>query len=410
MIKGNVKVRNFWIASPDVGNHAPYWSDASLKHKATFMGYHPNKREHHQIGHTFARVVAPNDILLIARRHHNKPELVALGIVTGNFKTELEGFTPEYRFGSLRQLQPFKQLTAGAAPKGVMRVFRHTTALRKPDPARKSHRTIRNWMARTLDQKTNAMEDKSAEQEIGLRLRALHEHEGELEYEVRTRKKVTLAEQKETALVNAYQGWSNRRKRELSVASYKGLRCDAYEKDRGKLIEAKCSVKREYIRMAVGPLPITSISEDSISASPIWRSSFQEGRIRSYSFGFASRTFMLYGSRNASSTITQAVYSPSFRRSPGVSVIKLLNFASHGAPKAGPTFPVANFLAYTHRRNTSRLSRLDLDRNRRGPRRNDRASRDACPPGHRHRDGRRSCRFSSRTRGALARHAGRADH
>ena len=35
---------------------------------------------------------------------------------------------------------------------------------------------------------------------------------------------------------------------------YRNPRCDAYERDRGNLLEAKCSAKREYIRMAVGQL------------------------------------------------------------------------------------------------------------------------------------------------------------
>jgi len=35
---------------------------------------------------------------------------------------------------------------------------------------------------------------------------------------------------------------------------YKNLRCDAFEAERKNLIEAKCSVRREYIRMAVGQL------------------------------------------------------------------------------------------------------------------------------------------------------------
>lgn len=36
--------------------------------------------------------------------------------------------------------------------------------------------------------------------------------------------------------------------------TYENLHCDAYEKERGNLVEAKWSADREYIRMAVGQL------------------------------------------------------------------------------------------------------------------------------------------------------------
>jgi len=42
--------------------------------------------------------------------------------------------------------------------------------------------------------------------------------------------------------------------RDLFVAQYQKLRCDAYEPAKHNLIEAKSSNQREYVRMAVGQL------------------------------------------------------------------------------------------------------------------------------------------------------------
>lgn len=79
-------------------------------------------------------------------------------------------------------------------------------------------------------------------------------HQHELEYEIRTRGGILRASRAEAQLVNAYHDWVKDQDRELAVATYKGLRCDAFEQKRGNLIEAKCSAGREYIRMAVGQL------------------------------------------------------------------------------------------------------------------------------------------------------------
>lgn len=51
-----------------------------------------------------------------------------------------------------------------------------------------------------------------------------------------------------------YRHWLKIQKRTLSSLKYKKLQCDGYEKNRGNLIEAKSSISREHIRMAVGQL------------------------------------------------------------------------------------------------------------------------------------------------------------
>jgi hypothetical protein len=73
-------------------------------------------------------------------------------------------------------------------------------------------------------------------------------------YKVRTRERVTEFRKREKKLLDDYERWLNKRGRHLSELPYGRLKCDAWEKERQNLIEAKGSTSREDIRMAVGQL------------------------------------------------------------------------------------------------------------------------------------------------------------
>lgn len=79
-------------------------------------------------------------------------------------------------------------------------------------------------------------------------------HQQELEYQVRTHRRIVLAKKDEAELVSRYREWLEAQHRKLQTVKYKNLRCDAYEEERRNLLEAKCAAGREYIRMAVGQL------------------------------------------------------------------------------------------------------------------------------------------------------------
>ena len=76
----------------------------------------------------------------------------------------------------------------------------------------------------------------------------------QLDFLRKTTEEVSFARKEEAALVKEYKKWLADQGRNVERLIYKRLQCDAYEKDRNNLIEAKSSVKREYIRMAVGQL------------------------------------------------------------------------------------------------------------------------------------------------------------
>jgi hypothetical protein len=163
----DVQRRNFWVVSPNVGNHSLYWRQASVACEAAFMGYRLDNRKHKQIGYKFAHVIRPNDILLIARRHRGEPEVVGFGVVVGKFKTSLKGFKPQYKFGSLRKLSPFKPRSAAPPKLLIMDALGQITALCKLSPAQKPFaHTHLPWMERELTGKAAANKRRLHKPEI----------------------------------------------------------------------------------------------------------------------------------------------------------------------------------------------------------------------------------------------------
>jgi len=73
-------------------------------------------------------------------------------------------------------------------------------------------------------------------------------------YLVVTKREARLATKAETKLLDDYASHLERKHHELNWCRWGNLQCDAYEKVRNNLIEAKASCKREDIRMAVGEL------------------------------------------------------------------------------------------------------------------------------------------------------------
>lgn len=76
----------------------------------------------------------------------------------------------------------------------------------------------------------------------------------QLDYKVQTKEQIIRAKKIEFGLLKGYQRWLKQQDRKLSFAAYGKLRCDGYEESPKNLIEAKASISREHIRMAVGQL------------------------------------------------------------------------------------------------------------------------------------------------------------
>lgn len=262
MTTTNPPQRRFWVVSPNVRDDyhtVGLWRQASVLHKAAFMGYPPRDKGHKAIGYKFAHLIRPNDIVLIARSHRRQPQIVGYGVVVGPYKKTLSGLKAPESFGSLRKLAPFNALS-GSPPKRLnfMAGLRQISALHQLHPrTRPAHRKICDWMERQLKTKRRAagadMGGGRRKQTVNFKLTNLP-HYNELEFQVRTKKAVLLGKQREASLLGQYRDWLLKQGRNLQIVKYKSLRCDAYDKKRNNLIEAKCSAAREYVRMAVGQL------------------------------------------------------------------------------------------------------------------------------------------------------------
>ncbi|MGA2661050.1 MAG: hypothetical protein ABSH34_26510 [Verrucomicrobiota bacterium] len=274
LAKDSREHRRYWAVSPNVMNDnttAEQWGEASVRHRAAFMGYWPDDGEHPS-GPKFAGMtekgIQPGHIILIARRHDKKPEIVGFGIVSGKCARRLKNFKPpgDEPFGSLRWMRPFKPWSRPPSGIPLIDALRHNAALAELHPDwNDAHRKVCKWMERQLGKKRQAGEQRGVatnSEDEGDRLRPsakpvslveLQENP-QLDHVVRTKSDVKEVRKIEDKLLHDYRDWLKKQHRNLLAAKYKRLRCDGYEKRRHNLIEAKSAISREYIRMAVGQL------------------------------------------------------------------------------------------------------------------------------------------------------------
>jgi len=255
--KPNLLGRHYWVVSPNVRNDEATvgaWRQASLLAKAAFMGWYPDEAGHGEMGPGFAKNIKPNDIILIARRHNHVPEIVGFGIVRGKYGNaeKLNGVKTPDTFGSLRKLRPFIPWSRPPTNVPLIEAIRHTRALAKLHPQTNlAHKRVCEWMEHQLN--GNERKNEGTEMPSCVDVTRLRENP-QLEYTVQTERKVRQAKTDEDKLLRDYHRWLKGQARKLSAVKYRSLRCDAYEEERQNLIEAKCSISREHIRMAVGQL------------------------------------------------------------------------------------------------------------------------------------------------------------
>lgn len=227
---------------------------------AAFMGWPLD----HPIGHKFAHVIAPGDVILIARRYESEPEIVGFGVVRGKFKRHIKGVKTPTEFGSARTLRPFIPMSEAPQRIRLIEALGHTRALVKlhPSPADsqylKAHSLVRDWMENVLTK--NAKKNppintgpKDLAPSKGLQI-AAPPNNFQLDYDVRTETQKIKAVKNEAVLLDAYRLWLEKQARKLPTTKQGKLQCDGFEERRHNLIEAKSETSREHIRMAVGQL------------------------------------------------------------------------------------------------------------------------------------------------------------
>jgi hypothetical protein len=262
---------SYWVVSPNVRNNehtVDAWRRASVSAGAAFMGWAPNNWGSGQIGPRFAGKtkggVQTGDIMLIARRHRFEPEIVGFGVVRGKFATRITGIKTPENFKSLRRLKPFIPWS-GPPPLDVplKEVVRHTKSLVQLHPDwNGAHGRVCDWLDEQLQnhrpsggksEKVAARQKNRVKTSLGPQIVSAPENY-QLDYKFQTKTKIICAKKVEAELLAGYTHWLEQQDRELSAVKYNSLQCDAYEEHRRNLIEAKSSVRRENIRMAVGQL------------------------------------------------------------------------------------------------------------------------------------------------------------
>lgn len=253
-------MRNYWVVSPNVRNNeatVSAWRRASVLGHAAFMGWKPGD---HEVGTRFVEKIEPGDVILIARRHHFEPEIVGFGIASGNVRRILKAVSTPQSFGTARRLSPF--VPVSRAPKGVpvIEVLHHTSALARLHPnSRDAHAQVCRWMDKLLSRNhQHSKEPKSKDEGVvqnatEAQLVDSPKHH-QLDYIVQSREETKKARKEEARLLISYHRWLKRQGRVLVTATHGKLQCDAFEKARRNLIEAKSSTRREHIRMAAGQL------------------------------------------------------------------------------------------------------------------------------------------------------------
>jgi hypothetical protein len=118
-------------AYPVMNNSSTVEAWIDLTHMA-FVGYAPSDEGHGGIGVRFARDIKAGDVILIARRRKNEPQVIGFGIVDSSARTALNGFKVpnKHWHGWYRRLSRFLA-HAGWLPAEIASVLGQTAALRK---------------------------------------------------------------------------------------------------------------------------------------------------------------------------------------------------------------------------------------------------------------------------------------
>lgn len=234
--------RQYWVVSPNVTSDEK--TAEEMRRGRAFMGWEPDNYGHGQIGPKFAgktaRSIQRGDIILIARRSKGAPDVVGFGVVEGRCKPQR--LRPSGTVVYVRELRPFKRWDEVSKGIDLHDVLKQTRALVQLHPeASEAHKKVCEWVEEQLRPKVvNITKIDLSKSTFG--------------YEIKKKGKVTTAREIEAELLWDYKCWLDKRGRKLTALKYGKLQCDGWEEMGRNLIEAKGSINREDIRMAVGQL------------------------------------------------------------------------------------------------------------------------------------------------------------
>ena len=246
--------RQYWVVSPNVdgkGNKMEEWKKEILRHRAAILGWGPDNWRNGGMGPRFAgnsdarSNIQLGDIVLIARGKRSA-DMVGFGVVKGQLRAER--LPPLDNDVYLRDLDPFKRCERAPKSVPILAVLQHTWAFVQLHPEENPDaKRVCEWMARQLRLTDRQSHGDTIKERNRRRSRTF-------DYEVRTTRQVKEARRREEQLLDNYEQWLKKQGRHLSRLVYGRMECDAWEEERQNLIEAKGSISRQDIRMAVGQL------------------------------------------------------------------------------------------------------------------------------------------------------------
>jgi hypothetical protein len=263
---------SYWVVSPNLASEIKgalvAWKKIVRQKHVAVMGW----SKKHKIGRRFVDEIADKDVILIARRHRGKPEIVGFGIVRGNAvpcgdrnkaKSFIKGMEAPRHFGFFRNLSPFVRCNSSPERIPLIKALGHTMALARLHPKRNhAHKLVCDWMNKSLLGSDSRRPDELMSRKVSVsqvasgkvRLVSLPKNH-DFDYKFRSKRRIIRARKEEAELLEVYRGWIEAKYGRTPCAIRIGqLICDCFEKERCNLIEAKSSISREHMRMAVGQL------------------------------------------------------------------------------------------------------------------------------------------------------------
>lgn len=251
--------RQFWVISPNVdgsGKMVDKWKKEILLQPAAMLGWGPKDTGHGGMGPRFGNKVKQGDIILIARGK-KVVDMVGFGVVNSElFQKHLPLWNePVWT----RRLDHFKSYNEAPEAIPLFRVLQHSYALVQLHPeTNQDHKIVCDWMENELLTKSGLTTNIPIKRRAPKQYPDISETDlaksGKFGYTMKTKAEIKKAREIEKGLLCEYQAWLRNKGRHLVSMKYNMLQCDAWEKDRLNLIEAKGSTSRENIRMAVGQL------------------------------------------------------------------------------------------------------------------------------------------------------------
>jgi hypothetical protein len=256
------------------------WERVILSAKIAVMGWGIRKLggNSREIGYRFANEIQPGDVVLVARGTGSTRRVVACGVVFGGHSvTGARGkwvktmagqkiVTP-HTFGSYRFLFPFKPL--GEANKSFRGVSSQRQAMYMLDPKKAADARICQWLSRELLLDDDLPGRSRAKAELSAKNKGRAEivlpDTNDEPYFVETFAQSRIARRREAELVKDLLSWLNKGPGKIEgalrypipfSADKRGGQpcCDLFDPGKNLLIEAKSSVDRHHIRMAIGQL------------------------------------------------------------------------------------------------------------------------------------------------------------